>query len=226
MGDKITITLQPRDVRGKKVTRLRKSGIVPSIVYGQGFDPILVQSEYVALEKVLREAGKHSPVHLTIDGKKRISLVKDISRDPVKSLITHVSFHAVKANEIVTAEVPIHLVGEGESAAEKAGLIVIQAIEVVEIKAKPADLPESLDVSVASLATVDDKILLADITLPAGVEYADAEQDLELVVANVYEPAALEAANAAAAGDATEDSEPAIEGEDLGDQPGEGTAGA
>jgi hypothetical protein len=43
--------------------------------------------------------------------------------------------------------------------------------------------------------------------LPAGVEYADVEQDLELVVANVYEPAALEAANEAAAGDATIDTE-------------------
>ena len=48
------------------------------------------------------------------------------------------------------------------------------------------------------------------------VEYADVEQDLELVVVNVYEPAALQAANDAAGGDAEEasaESVPADNGE-------------
>ncbi len=219
MGDKINLKLDVREEHGKKVARLRKAGFVPGVVYGHGFDPILVKSEYVVMDKTVREAGKHTPVHITIDGKKKITLIKDIDRDPVKARVRHVSFHAVKANEVVHAEVPIRLVGEGESAAEKAGLIVLQAIEIVEIKAKPADLPEALEVSIAELASDDDKILLGDITLPEGVEYADLEQDLELVVANVYEPAALEAANEAAAGDAPNDSPEQVEAEHGSDTP-------
>ena len=207
MGDKINLTLAVRDQQGKKVSGLRRDGFVPGVVYGEGFDPILVKSEYGVIDKVVREAGKHTPVHITVDGKKKITLIKEIARDPVRSRILNVSFHAVKASDVVHAEVPIHLVGEGESPAERAGLIVLQAIETVEIKAKPADLPDALEVSIAGLATDEDKITLADITLPAGVEYADVEQDLELVVANVYEPAALEAANEAAAGDAAIDTE-------------------
>lgn len=207
MGDKINLTLAVRDQQGKKVAGLRREGFVPGVVYGHGFDPILVKSDYSSIDKVVREAGKHTPVHITIDGKKKITLIKDIARDPVRSRILNVSFHAVKANEVVHTEVPIHLIGEGESPAEKAGLIVLQAIESVEIKAKPGDLPEALEISIASLATDEDKLTLADITLPEGVEYADVDQDLELVVANVYEPAALEAANEAAAGDATIDTE-------------------
>src|SRR5690606_1186389 len=139
-----------------------QEGLVPGGIYGQGFDPILVKSEYVLMEKAVRDAGKHTPVHVTIDNKKKIALIKDFDRDPVKSRLRHVSFHAVKANEVVHAEVPIHLVGEGESVAEKAGLIVLQAIETVEIKAKPGDLPEALEISVAGLATDEDKITLAD----------------------------------------------------------------
>ena len=207
MGDKINLTLAVRDQQGKKVSGLRRDGFVPGVVYGEGFDPILVKSEYGVIDKVVREAGKHTPVHITVDGKKKITLIKEIARDPVRSRILIVSFHAVKASDVVHAEVPIHLVGEGESPAERAGLIVLQAIETVDIKARPADLPDALEVSIAGLATDEDKITLADITLPAGVEYADVEQDLELVVANVYEPAALEAANEAAAGDATIDTE-------------------
>ena len=219
MGDKINLKLDIREQQGKKVARLRQEGFVPGVIYGHGFDPVLVKTEYGVMEKVVREAGKHTPVHVTIDSKKRIALIKDIDRDPVKARLRHVSFHAVKANEVVTAEVPIRLVGEGESVAEKAGLIVLQAVETVQIKAKPADLPEVLEVSIVDLATDEDKISLADVSLPEGVEYADVEQDLELVIANVYEPAALEAANEAAAGDAVDDDTSQVEAEHGADTP-------
>lgn len=215
MGDKINLKLDGRTQQGKKAAVLRKQGLVPGIVYGHGFEPIMVQSEYNVIDKVVREAGKHTPVYVTVDGKQKITMIKDIDRDPVKSRIRHVSFHAVKADELVTAEVPIRLVGEGESEAEKAGLIVLQAIEDVEIKAKPADLPEALEVSIVGLATDEDKLTLADIALPKGVEYADVEQDMELVIVNVYEPAALQAANEAAGGDAEEDGE--VEAENGGE---------
>ncbi len=218
MGDKINLTLDERTQQGKKVARLRKEGLVPGVIYGQGFDPILVQSPYPAVEKAVRSAGKHTPVQVTVGGKKKIAMIKDVDRDPVKARIRHVALHAVKANEVVTAEVPIHLVGQGESEAEKAGLVVLQAIEHVEVKAKPADLPEALEVSLASLVTTEDKLTLGDIALPSGVDYADVEQDLELVVANVYEPAALQAANDAAGGDAEEADADAVEAENGSDE--------
>ena len=211
----ITLKLDARSVAGKKVATLRKQGIVPSVVYGGSADPINTQSDIVATTKVAHAAGKHSPVHLTIDGKKKLAIIKSIDHDPVKHQVRHIAFHTIKQNETITTEVPIHLVGVGESAAEKAGLVVLQAIEHVEIKAKPAALPEALEVPIVDLATTDDKLTLGDIKLPEGVEYADVDQDLELVVANVYEPSALQAANDAAGGDATDESEVVAEnGED------------
>lgn len=146
MGDKINLVLDMRTEQGKKAAKLRGRGLVPGIIYGHGFDPVMVQSEYNVIEKVVREAGKHTPVYVTVDGKKKITMIKDIDRDPAKSRIRHVSFHAVKASDAVTAEVPIRLIGVGESPAEKAGLIVLQAIEDIEIKAKPADLEDGAGV--------------------------------------------------------------------------------
>lgn len=211
----ITLKLDTRTVEGKKVAALREQGIVPSVVYGGSADPINTQSAIVETTKVAHAAGKHSPVHLTIDGKKKLAIIKNIDHDPVKHQVRHISFHTIKQNDVITTEVPIHLVGVGESAAEKAGLVVLQAIEHVEIKAKPASLPEALELSIASLATTEDKLTLGDITLPESVEFADLEQDLDLVVANVYEPSALQAANDAAGGDAIDESEVTAEnGED------------
>lgn len=203
----ISLNLTKRVAHGKKVAVLRRDGFVPSVVYGGHDEPISTQSAVVETDKVVHEAGRHSPVHLTIDGKKKLAIIKSIEIDPVKHRVVHVAFHAIKQNDVITTEVPIVLVGQGESAAEKAGLIVLQALENIEIKAKPAHLPESLEISIVNLTTDEDKITLREVTLPEGVEYADVEQDLDLVIANVYEPAALEAANDAAAGSATIDDE-------------------
>ncbi len=203
----ISLKLDKREAHGKKVAGLRRDGFVPSVVYGGHDVPISTQSAVVETDKVVHDAGKHTPVHLTIDGEKKLAIIKNIDIDPVKHRVLHVSFHAIQKNDIITTDVPIVLVGEGESAAEKAGLIVLQAIESVQIKAKPAALPESLEVSIVDLKTDDDKITLRDIKLPEGVEFDDIEQDLDLVVANVYEPASLEAANEAAAGDAVDESQ-------------------
>ncbi len=215
----ITLKLDTRTVEGKKVVTLRRDGIVPSVVYGGHADPINTQSPLVETTKVAVTAGKHTPVNLVIDGKKKLAIIKSIDRDPVRRRVRHIAFHTIKQNEVITTEVPIHLVGTGESEAEKAGLVVLQAIEHVEIKAKPADLPEALELSVANLATTEDKLTLGDIKLPSGVEFADIEQDLELVVANVYEPSALQAANDAAGGDAEDASAEEVEAENGGDTP-------
>lgn len=203
----ITLKLDSRTAAGKQVAKLRQDGFVPSVVYGGQADPISTQSPLVETTKVARAAGKHSPVHLTIDGKKKLAIIKDIDIDPVKHVVRHVAFHTIKQNEKIVTEVPIHLTGLGESAAERAGLIVLQAIERIEVRAIPANLPESFEVSIIDLTTTDDKLTIADLKLTDGVEFADHEQDLELVIANVYEPGALQAANDAAGGDAEDESE-------------------
>lgn len=225
MGDKITLKVDARDLHGKKVAILRAQGLTPGVVYGPGIEPVDVQVDSVELRKIVTQAGKHSPVHLT-GAKKRIAMIKDVDFDPVRrGVIRHVSFHAVNANEPVNAEVPIRLVGEGESVAERAGLVVLQALDKIEVKALPMDLPEALEVSILDLAEAGDRVTVADIVLPAGVEIVDnddgrADEDddeddkqtiMDLVIANVYEPSALQASNEAAAGDATDESEVAAE---------------
>lgn len=208
MTSDVLLKLQKRDVTGKHVAKLRKENIVPSVVYSAGQEAVITQSDIVSTTKVVNAAGRHTPVNLDIDGKKHLAIIKNIDMDPVKHRVRHVAFHAIKADEIITTEAPIELTGLGESPAEKAGLIILQALESVEIKAKPADLPDSLTISVENLETIEDRLTIKDIVLPAGVEFADAEQDLELVIANVYEPSALQAANEAAGGDAEEEVAP------------------
>ena len=226
MGDKVTLKIEARQVHGKKVAGLRRQGLVPAVVYGNGMTAKSVQVVAGELDKAVAAAGRHTPIHLTGNAR-RIAMIKQIDRHPVKHTIRHVAFHAVKADEPVVAEVPIRLVGQGESPAEKNGLVVLQAIENVAIKALPMDLPEALDVSLDGLAEAGDRIIIGDIPLPQGIEIVDNDDGregtddddisvLNLTVASAYEPSALQAANETAAGQA-ETAEPA-------DQPDEAPA--
>jgi len=217
----ISLKLDERTAEGKKLAKLRDSGFTPSVIYGGQEQPIMTQSPQVETSKVVHAAGKHTPINLTFDGKKKLAIIKSIDMDPVKHVLRHVAFHTIKQNDIITTEVPIILVGQGESEAERAGLVILQAIEHVEVKAKPADLPESLEISIINLATAEDKIFVSDIKLPEGVEFADIDQDMELVIANVYDPSALQAANEASGGEAEEEEAeevPAENGEETADE--------
>ena len=218
MGDKITLAVQPRDLHGKKVAKLRQQGLTPGVVYGPGIEPMSVQFPEGELKKVVSAAGRHTPVHLT-GSKKRIAMIKDVDIDPVRNQIQHVAFHAVRADQPVITTVPIHLIGQGESEAEKNGLIILQALDQIEVKALPMDLPEAVEISIVDLKEDGEKITLAAAKLPEGVEYVERndghalEEGEEAVsvtdqmVASVWEPAALQAANESSGGDAEDESE-------------------
>ncbi len=213
MGDKIALSLDERTVHGKKVKNLRKDGLIPAVVYGPGIEPVSVQVPAGIMLKTYKQAGSHAPVHLTVGGKRKIAMIKEVDFDAVRGEIRHVSFHAVNASEPVVAEIPIILDGEGESEAEKNGLIVLQTLEKIEVKALPMDLPESLLADIRGLKEAGEKLLLGSIKLPENVELIEHESGhgdddeehhsvTDLVVASVWEPSALQAANEATAGDA------------------------
>ena len=182
------LALAKREVAGKKVKNLREQGIIPSVVFGEG-EPVLTQSVYNETEKAVREAGYHSPIDLTIDGKAQMALVKNVDMDPIKRTIRNIEFQAISANEVVEATTPIKVVNFEAYDASKAHLVLSIVLEEIDVKAKPADLPEDIEVDASKLATTEDGLTVADIVLPKGVEFADKELDKELPIANVYDPA-------------------------------------
>ena len=201
MGDKITLTVEERKILGKKVKQLRKDGFVPAVVYGHGIEAQAVMAPAKIAEKVWHEAGKHHIVELSVGkGETRLAMIKSADLDPVKRRLRHLSLHIVKQDETVTTEVPVHIANEGETEAEKTGLVILQNIEQVEIEALPRNLPNFLVVDSSKLVLAEDHVSVADITPVDGVTILT---DPSLTVATVYEPSALAAQNEALAGEAT-----------------------
>lgn len=205
------LLLDKRTVTGKKVKALRAEDKIPSVVYGEG-EPVLTVSDYNATEKIVRAAGYHSPVDLTVDGKAQLAIVKDVAIDPVTRRINNVSFQAISADAEVEATTPIVIENFDASEAAKLHLAYLQVLEEIEVKAKPSDLKSKLVVDASKLASTDDRLTIADIQLPTGVAFVDPEIDMDQVVANVYDPAAEAAAREAADKKAAEEAA-ATEGE-------------
>ena len=212
--DSITLDLEARTVTGKAVKHLRREGQIPAVIHDHGKPSLHVQANGVAMLKVWRAAGKHHPVELKAGDQSFVALIKDASFDPRKHQLTHVVFNAVDKNQKVDAEIPVHpryAEGNESSPAERNSLIVLAQLETVQVKAIPTKLPDFFEYDAEKLVEIGDSVTVADLVVPEGVEIVT---EPEHSIATVYEPSALAAANDAAGGDAEEDDEPEIEGEE------------
>ena len=202
-----TISLQVtnRDVTGKAVKHLRKAGTLPAVIHDHGKPSLNIQGDAVAMNKVWKQAGKHHPVALTSDGKLFTALIKSATFDPRKHLLTHIVFNAVSATEKVEAEIPVrprYDEGNESSPAERTGYIVLSQTEAVMVSAIASKLPDFLEYDGEKLVEIGDHATVADLLIPSGVE---VKVEAEHVLATVFEPSALAAANDDAGGDVPED---------------------
>jgi len=162
--------------------------------------------QFIEVTKAYKQAGKHHPVSVKAGGKHYTALIKHVTLDPKKNTLTHVVFNAVKANEKVTAEIPVRITfdeGNDASPAERAGLVVLHQLEVVEVEALPRDLPEAILFNGEKLVAAGDSATVADLIVPGSVTI---KADPAHPIATVFEPSALQAANDAAGG--TDEPEP------------------
>jgi large subunit ribosomal protein L25 len=202
--DVIKLTLEPRSITGKAVKHLRKAGKIPAVIHDHGRPSIVVEGDSLSLLRVYHLAGKHHPVSLTADGKTYTAMIKTVEFEPRKNTLNHVVFNAVAADQRVEAEVPVeprYADGDEVTPAEKAGLIVLNNLEAVEIEALPKDLPDVIYYDASLLVEIGDQVSVEDLIVPPNVVI---KTEANHAIATVYEPSALAAANETAGGTAEE----------------------
>jgi large subunit ribosomal protein L25 len=186
-GGNITLTLEKREVIGKGLGKLRRGGVVPAVLHNHGKESVHVMAPYGDLAKAFQAVGRQQPLTLTVDAKKYMALIKDVDFEPRKHTIRHVVFNAIKANEKQQTEVPVRFVEDAEIPAEKTGLMVLRTLDAVEIEALPKDLVDEIVIDPSSLTEIGDKLTVADLKVPTGVEILT---DSEHTIAIVEEPKA------------------------------------
>jgi large subunit ribosomal protein L25 len=173
-----------RTIGSRPSRRLRMDGKIPGVVYGHGTDPLPVSVGAREFQVALSgEAGLNTLLSLQVDGTNYLTLARAIQRHPSRNVVTHVDFQIVRRDEVISAEVGINLVGEALEVAHGDGVVEQQLFTLV-LKAKPADIPPSLELDISGLE-IGTSLHVSDLTLPAGVEL---ETDPEATVVTGQPP--------------------------------------
>lgn len=220
MEKKINLQVEPRTVRGKKVRFLRREGKIPASVYGPGMESIAVQVDEKELKRVLRAAGQHHLVHLTVGSKKKVHqvLVRDVQRNSMTDELLHVDLYQLPLDKKFTSQVLLTLAGEAPVIS--AGGVLLHVLDHVTIECLPKDLPSTIEVDITGLEALDAEIRARDLIPPPNVKILT---DDDVLIVKIQKSRILrmaeEEAAAAALGLVDEDGMP-IEGE--GEEPAEG----
>jgi large subunit ribosomal protein L25 len=153
------LSAEIREGVGKgKAKKLRAQGLIPAVFYGprtQSISLVIDSKEFV--KTLQTEAGENVLIDLNIrrgdHSEQKVVMVKDLQLDPLQGTTLHTDFYEVAMDEMVTVEVPIHLVGKPEGL--KMGGILEQIRRTIQIQSLPGDIPKGIDVDVSPLKIGD-----------------------------------------------------------------------
>jgi len=164
------LTAEPRAVLGKQVAQLRRDGRLPGVVYGQGHESEAISLDLHEFELLHRHTGRHAVLDLNVAGARTAQpvLLQGIQEHPISRRPIHVDLLLVNLQEEMTVDVPVVAVGESV-AIEKLGGVLLHLHDSVVVRAKPDDLPSSLELDISSLDSFEAVLHVSDLRVPEGV---------------------------------------------------------
>lgn len=191
-------TGRPKGSRSAR--RLRREGKIPGVIYGHGTDPLPVAVGARELRVALNgEAGANQLLSLDTGSGTFLTLAREMQRHPVAQTVTHVDFIIVRRDEVISADVPITLVGEAIEVQHGDGLVE-QQMFTLPINALPGAIPAGIDADISEL-TIGGQVRVSDLTLPSGVT---TDVDPETAVAIGQPPRVVVEEEVAAEGEGEE----------------------
>ena len=190
------LTAEIREGVGKeRAKKLRAKGLIPAIFYGPRSQTVPLVIDSKELSKALQtEAGENVLIDLNIrkgnQSDRKVVMLKDIQIDPLQRITLHTDFYEVAMDEMVTVEIPVHLVGKPEGT--KMGGILEQVRRVIQIQCLPGDIPKSIDIDVSPLK-IGDSIHVQDIQVEKAKILSDTNFTIATVVPPVVEEKVVEA---------------------------------
>lgn len=183
--------------------RLRKTGLIPAIVYGKGIEPKCISVN--ATEWQMLSRNELNILSLVEDGKETLVLLKEVQHDPIRNRTRHLDFQAIRMDQKIKAHVAVRP-GHELPAGASAGGLLEQNIHEIEVESLPQDLPEEIIVDVSGM-NLGDMIHVGDIAMPEGVT---AVTHADIVVFTEVDESAAAAEEEAAPAEGEEAAEPEV----------------
>jgi large subunit ribosomal protein L25 len=185
MAQQANLHAATRRETGKGAARsLRRTGKVPGVIYGHDRAPEALAVETAALNKLLIGISAGTTiVDVAIDDRAPVkALIRELQRDALRPAeILHLDLYEVRADEKITLEVPVHLVGVPDGVRNFAG-VLDHSLRDLEIEVLPADIPEHVELDVTALA-IGHSLFVRDVTIPKARILNDPDTPICTVVA-------------------------------------------
>ncbi|MFD2236284.1 50S ribosomal protein L25/general stress protein Ctc [Aureimonas populi] len=203
MSESYTVKAEAREKVGKGAARhLRRTGMVPAVIYGDKQEPLPIAVPYK--ETFLRlHAGGFLTTIATIEvgGQSIRVLPKDYQLDVIKDTLQHVDFLRVSARTVVTVNIPVHFENEDEAPGIKAKDGTLNVVHhEIEVHCPAEQIPEAFTVDLTGL-DIGDAVHVSALKLPKGVTLSSSE---DFVIATIVPPMAEETDEAEAEAPTTE----------------------
>jgi large subunit ribosomal protein L25 len=180
-----TLAAEHREVTGKAVSRLRKDGRLPAVVYGHGVESTNVSIDAHDFDLLRKHAGPNALIDLSVDGKAANPvLINGVQIHPVHRRPLHADLFLVRMTEELIVDVPLVATGESYAVTQLNGTL-LHPTETVRVKALPDHLPQSIEYSVDALADFDATIHVRDLQIPSDVTLLT---DADEIIAKVQAP--------------------------------------
>lgn len=177
-----SIEAELRTKTGKGAARqIRRSGLIPGVVYGRGNDPRAIKVDPQDIEKLLLSNSIFDLTFVGEDGKEDEAtvIIKDYQKDVIKQNLLHVDFQFISMDEKITVSVPMHL--EGEAAGVRDGGVLQQLLREIEIDALPEEIPEEITIDISELE-VGESLSVSDLELPEGIDLVTGSDEVIVTV--------------------------------------------
>jgi large subunit ribosomal protein L25 len=194
MANEFIINADMRSDIGKGASRrLRRSAMVPAIIYGGNKQPTSISIEHLKFATALENEAFYTRIlTIKIGDTEEKAVLRDLQRHAYRPQILHADFQRISATEKVNMRIPLHFKGGDVAPGVKLkGGIVSHLMSEIEIRCLPADLPEFIEIDLSNL-DLDETLHLSDLTLPKGTEIQGLVKGStnDKPVANVYTPRA------------------------------------
>ncbi|TAL02690.1 MAG: 50S ribosomal protein L25/general stress protein Ctc [Rhodospirillaceae bacterium] len=166
-----SLQVQERDRAGKGAARAtRRKGLVPGVIYGGAQEATLIALEPKTLKSLMHDpAFKTNIFEVEISGKKQRTMAMDVQLDPVSDQPIHADFRRIEKDTIVRVPIPVRFLNQGAAPGIKVGGVLNIVRHDVEVRGRPDDLPDHIDIDLTGLE-IGDSVHINSVSLPNGIK--------------------------------------------------------
>ena len=218
--DNLNLSVNKREITGKKVSGLRNDGLTPIHMYGPEIESSPLQCDSKILDRVITDAGTNIPVTVNVDGGEQDNLcfIREVQYHPVTNKVLHVDFMKVQVGKSVRAQVPISVIGTSPAVRTMGGTL-LQPLLTLTVEALPLEIPKMITLQAELLVDFETNFYVSDIEVDEGVNVINAASEM---VASVVAPRVERLESEGGEGD---EAETEVVGEEAEDPAGEDSSG-